>query len=474
MWKVLLVEDEILVRETVKEMINWEQFGFQVIGEAGNGEDALHFIREEQPDLVITDILMPIMNGVELLKQTRAEGFQTNFVMLSCMSDFEYVQQALEYGASNYLLKHTMDIDAIENMLKKIRPEIIKRINGNSKEIEEYYQKIWKQVLTSPPQEHMELGKPPFIPETYTLTIVMTYKKLLEKDIFPKDEEAIIHFFQNNGQSTVFYWSEKIPLIKSNGITQKIVYSSLSNLSNISVEWKSLLQKLDLAWYGLDEPTTNSKQQQSSERGEELWEIENEIIQAFMQMKQKTCIKLIDDLWFQLQQNVVSLTVVKEIALGLNNIFCRVSNTPDQETELIITSTSHDQLKEKLLEFTNRYLEYRKNQKCAYTDHSEINKVIEYIQMNYDEQITVKMMSLYIAMNENYLSSLFKKKTGYSLIEYLHKIRITHAKDYLEKTNLPISVISHNVGYENDNYFIKMFKRLMNITPNEYRCQKKN
>lgn len=126
MWKVLLVEDEVFVRESVREIIAWEELGFTVSGEAGNGAEALEIIREDTPDLVISDIVMPEMDGVELLRRTREEGFDSRFVMLTCMNDFENVRQAMEYGASNYILKLSMSVNSLRDTLRKISGELEK------------------------------------------------------------------------------------------------------------------------------------------------------------------------------------------------------------------------------------------------------------------------------------------------------------------------------------------------------------
>ena len=109
MWKVLLVEDEVFVRESIKEIIEWEKWGFTVIGEVGSGTEALEIIKNEHPHLVITDIVMPEMDGIELLKRAREAGYQAKFVMLTCMNDLSYAIQAMEYGASSYILKLSMN-----------------------------------------------------------------------------------------------------------------------------------------------------------------------------------------------------------------------------------------------------------------------------------------------------------------------------------------------------------------------------
>ncbi|MFD1175374.1 response regulator [Paenibacillus puldeungensis] len=284
MWKVLLVEDEVFVRESVREIIAWEELGFSVSGEAGNGVEALEMMRRDTPDLVITDIIMPEMDGVELLKQARAEGYESRFVMLTCMSEFEYVRQAMEYGASNYILKLSMSVNSLRDTLRKIRQELLSREQmtgaGNAAGRE---------------GSAMEAGK--------------------------AGSPAAAGSAQSPGPSS----------------------------------------------------------QRPADKG--------------------------------------PLPLLHE----------------------------------------------------AVTSHPEIQKILHYIHTNYAEDITVKSMSQYVVMGENYVSTLFKKKTGYTLIHYLHQVRVNHAIQYLCDSDLPVYEIGNRVGFVNDNYFIKIFKRFTTQTPSQYR-----
>ena len=124
-WSVIVVEDEDYVREAIIKLIPWEEEGFKLIGVAADGIPALELIREKKPDLVIADIVMPRMDGIHLLKQAREEGCAAKFIMLTCMNEFEYAQQALEYGASSYILKLSMDIDKLRVSLKKVANELM-------------------------------------------------------------------------------------------------------------------------------------------------------------------------------------------------------------------------------------------------------------------------------------------------------------------------------------------------------------
>lgn len=254
MWKVLLVEDEVFVRESVKELIHWEEMGFELAGEAGNGADALAMIKADPPDLVLTDIVMPLMDGIELLKETRKAGITSKFVMLTCMGEFEYMRQAMEYGASNYVLKLSMSVNDLREMLQKVSDELAKA-------------------------KHIE---------------------------------------RNSSRSA------------DEGLSDSGIH-----------------------------PETIS--------------------------------------------------------------------------------------------------------------HPEVNKILAYIEQNYDQDITVKSLSHYVMMGENYVSALFKKKIGQNLIHYLHQVRVNKAIDYLKQTDLHINEIGVKVGFANDNYFIKIFKRITGSTPSQYR-----
>lgn len=250
MWKVLLVEDEVFVRESVKELIQWEEFGFTLAGEAGDGQEALERIKADPPDLVLTDIIMPIMDGIELLKETRKAGYECKFVMLTCIGEFEYVRQAMEFGASNYILKLSMSVNDLRETLRNISKDLKRALEGS----------------------------------------------------------------KSAGGSTL-------------------------------------------------------------------------------------------------------------------------AGAPSNKR----------------------------------TNHPEVNKILDYIEQHYDQDITVKSLSQYVMMGENYVSALFKKKMGKTLIHYLHEVRIARARDLLEETDLPVHEVGARVGFLNDNYFIKIFKRIVGQTPSQYR-----
>lgn len=127
---VLIVEDDFSAREYLKNAIPWEENGYHVIGEADNGIKALALLEQECPDIMITDIQMPRMNGVELISKMKEAGYPTKVVVLSFYDDFEYVRDAMKFGAVDYVLKHQLSEDKILKTLNEIHEDV----SGNSVE----------------------------------------------------------------------------------------------------------------------------------------------------------------------------------------------------------------------------------------------------------------------------------------------------------------------------------------------------
>lgn len=120
MIKTVIVDDEPNIREGLKLIINWEELGFEIIGEASNGRAALTLIKETMPDLIITDIKMPELTGLELIKECKKIGKEFSYIILSGHSEFEMAKKALHMGVSNYLLKPIDEIE-LEETLTEIK-----------------------------------------------------------------------------------------------------------------------------------------------------------------------------------------------------------------------------------------------------------------------------------------------------------------------------------------------------------------
>lgn len=125
MLKLLIVDDEVFVRKGIQNTINWKEEGYEVVGEAGDGEKALEIARATRPDVVLTDIQMPKMNGLELIKALKSEFPNIKVIVLSCHNEFEYVREAMQmYGAMDYLLKLSMQPEDLIKLMQKVKDVI--------------------------------------------------------------------------------------------------------------------------------------------------------------------------------------------------------------------------------------------------------------------------------------------------------------------------------------------------------------
>lgn len=341
MWTVLLVEDEVFVRESVREIISWEELGFRVIGESGNGEEALGIIRRERPDLVLSDIVMPGIDGIELLRRARAEGVRSKFVMLTCMGEFEYVRQAMEYGASNYILKLSMSVNSLRDTLRKVGAELAGSASADGA------------------GQH---------------SAVEQDSRIEKGDAFPEAQQASAN--EKSGRSEPADRRDRAGVSEREPSAESEAAFASASLSEIS---------------GLPSRTDSSETAEASEDGERPADLRS-----------------------------FRLYAESDIA------------------------------------------------------HPEVRRIVEHIHAHYESDITVKSMSRYVMMGENYVSALFKKKTGHTLIHYLHGVRIVKAADHLRETGLPVQEIGLRVGFANDNYFIKIFKRWTGLTPSQYRQRERS
>ncbi|GAE08262.1 response regulator [Paenibacillus sp. JCM 10914] len=124
MYRVLLVDDESMARTGLRETFDWEKHGYRLVGEASNGSKAMKWIISGEVDILITDIAMPVMNGLELTRRTKELCPWVKVLLLSCHSDFEFVREGIRLGASDYILKPTLDSDALRHVLDQMRQRL--------------------------------------------------------------------------------------------------------------------------------------------------------------------------------------------------------------------------------------------------------------------------------------------------------------------------------------------------------------
>lgn len=495
MWNVLLVEDEVFVRRSLKQLIRWEDMGFTISNEAGDGQEALEMMRADPPDLVVSDIIMPGMDGLELMKQARAEGLDASFVMLTCMNEFEYARQALEYGASAYLLKLSMNVQSLEETLTKVKRELAHNLNVRSQTMAQpfhrLYQETWQSIhkaggtVCSPKLQQTLLEDVGLLRKdgrTESIWIgaflhgstPFTLDDFQQLGIVTQGNRSIVHTFAHSGQTTVFVWNPEAfrPWPEEKGTFPWIAAcSSVEAGVEMPSAWNRVLRTLDRAWYegrpGLDQAAAASPVPSSSEPL--AWRTERELIHSFELRKLDEFKLRLKTGWEEAWERSLPMAVVKEMALRVDRLLSRIAGCSATAEEELLHCMSHAELGERLLASAERYANRNIAAAQPLTGHREIDKAMAYVHQHYASDISLRAVAALVAMDEGYFSGLFKKKTGVTLIHYIQQVRINHAKGLLEQTKLPVIEIGERVGFPNANYFIKIFKRWTGQTPSEYR-----
>lgn len=475
MWNLLLLEDEPYVRRSIRQAIDWEALGFRVVAEAEDGNEAWEYMQSHQVDVVLSDIMMPVMNGIELLRLVKEKGHEVEFIMLTCVNEFEYARLALQYGAVGYLLKASMDTDELQAILRKTKQSLIKKRDERTKApMFNLYLKAWRSMHGKEELESSEAeggGHP--LPAYVRLFVGLATDASLGKDRiisrFGMDcqDKLLVHRFVDWGIVTIFVWADESDILLNEADTEPISSTWLSSKAWRD-GWVSALQQIGLDWYGLDSTLRKAGRLPVESFS---WKQERYILQLFEAMQWAECEKSLAIAWHEFKDQQTAAVIVKETADRLDKSLARLSNQLPAGKAFWAEAASHQQALEQLLQRIRLYSDHR--MKPTTSDHPEVNKIIEYVNSNYDKELTLKGMAKYVNMGEQYLSGLFKKKTGEQFIQYVQRIRIERACFYLATTELRVADICEQTGFVHLNYFLKQFKKRTGVTPSEFRESKK-
>ncbi|GGF59257.1 hypothetical protein GCM10010912_00530 [Paenibacillus albidus] len=494
---ILLVEDEPFVRRSIRSAIPWEEHGLRIAAEASHGLEALDVIHELKPDIVITDVFMPYMDGIELLQKARAEGCEASFIMLTCAGEFEYARMALEYGASSYILKLSMDDSELLRALDKVKVQLDKRAEQQDvvlwDTVQERLPYLWKNVSG---KEDTGIGTEKQagfrrLQDRYSRLVLITslngtrpFSLEEARAMFPVECEGALRslVFVSMGVTTHFLWKEGKSLVgvrsavhQESGIPVICRTSPCQEETALESGWLANVNWLDYAYYDRIPERNVYRDDAQKRRWQPVpWEMEQEVIRLFERSAVNECASKLSELWRFMQETFMPMTLVKETAERLDKLFARISHKPAEDAAGLLSLPRHSLLLAVLTERMQRYAKGRGGPKPPETDHPEINAIIRYLIQHYDSDISLQAMAQYVRMDENYLSGLFKKKTGDTFINYLQRIRVNEAKVYLEETDLTVAEIGERSGFVNPSYFFKIFKRWTGATPSEYRTEHKN
>lgn len=516
MLKVFLVEDESIMREGLRDNIPWEQFGYSFVGEASDGEMALPLIRKLRPDVLITDIKMPFMDGLELAGIVSKELPSTKIVIISGYDDFEYARQAIRIGVDQYLLK-PITRSALQEVLTGITAKIetekeqtadLRRFQEEYQEYEQlakrhFFEKIFSRKLSF--QEIFEEAQKQSLDlnaESYAVSLVY----------FSDNQEELVRFFYRFKEYIIFRWNIDIYCIlllcESNAMeamlerlkqnVERIAgekegtqwYVALSNSVNrLSMVPDCYNEANSIFSYRFLLPErhvlTADVLEVGKDRGgnyvePDLEKIDPDIIKGFLGKGQKDEIEAFVTGYLSGLSNALKSSLFKNYLL-LNVRFATLAfieaigvKKDDfiaglNEETLTQMSPSDLAIKEYIVSLFEQAIKWRDEENAA-SSKVMLSRVIAFIDENFaNESMSLNEAAAVGNVSPAYLSAVFSSEMDLTFVEYVTKKRMEAAKKLLKTTSLHTHEIAAKVGYKDQHYFSVVFKKTVGVSPREYR-----
>jgi two-component system response regulator YesN len=515
MYKVLLVDDEIFVRKGLKNLMDWESLGYEICDEAGNGQEALEKIQLLEPDLVIADIRMPVLDGLELIRKVTEEGaYRPTFIIVSGYHDFQYAQRALRYGVHDYILKPIDEVE-LETTLKALSGALgLKKlttlagdsfvtdsivetlVQGQFSEEDKgalsaalqmpeisHFQYVLVELHTNPNTTSLEWTAKELTAVMQTVManpaskvpvyeqISGLYGLLVDLEQFVTSEGRLESAYLSlhaaitkaSGRPVTLYIGKPVDHLQEMNLSYRSANETMSYKyaeNGASVIYASQVQGTPLYYFDVDSEVYSRLLERLEENNAELYEQDIELL--FRQFVEK-----------RFAPNAVANTITRFV-IGIINIIRKMEGDEKGLRKLPLIMDwqgSYSRLQDlkslfaDFLQEAAAYLAELRNEQSK----GGIERIKKYIEVSYTENISLKSIAGKFYMNSVYLGQLFRKTYGVYFNDFLLQIRISEAKKLLRQTDFRMYEIAEKVGFQNADYFVTQFEKLEKVTPTDYR-----
>lgn len=496
---ILIVEDDKFIRLGLRRIIDRDCKGFNVVGECINGVEATKFQDINQVDIIITDIKMPLMNGIEVIKYFKQQNFNGKMLVLSGFDEYGFVRDAMTSGAVDYLLKPIEKEQLIE-VLNKIRATIEKERETKSKirnTIIESKSIIDENIIREILDNGVYEGKCEPFKEDKICTLVC-YSSLVREierentylyryfSNYKKDSKQDILIGRYNNNLLLVYSKcllndIDIQLNKLKRLERRILWKSteINSLENIREKYNVLNEDIYEKYYDV---MTYRKDIKFNNNHKILLDLEGKVnkivsyievgdIEKFNESYNKIIKYLVDNNVHPEIVNEVFIGILDHATLKVEDFKSSLENV-NRENKVDIKDyiAGIRRFREGAQYVNNRFISILKDIKSKREGRS--TKVIElakdFIKENYQTNITLVDVASQVYLNPNYFSELFKKNTGKNFVEYLVEVRVSKARELLKMPGIKIYEVANQVGYKEHVSFNRAFKRVVGMSPKEY------
>lgn len=508
MFNLIIADDEEIIRKRLIMKIDWDSLGFKIVGEASNGLELFNLVKERKPDAVLTDIRMPLMNGIQFMEKLKEENIDVEIVVLSGYAEFEYARRMLQLGVKAYILK-PVDKEELNRTFIEIGEGLLVKKNKNNDRKTGF---IMDAVLGNINREAIELGVREFGLEDKSFCLVnfhLDEARVVNYDLrFAKGLiwDTISQYFycshiSESENSFMYYieFLEETELINNlNTILTDINTAFLDENPNysVSIYYSSVTRDLYeiadkrrelkgikeiLPFLGPKSLAGIEKYQINSDNEISYYEVAEELIKALNNKNLEAVRSNINVLFNELIEEKISFEIAINICFHLiNHIYrhLRENNKTNERIREIFKMSSYDfnsfEYYVSLKDFINEILDKAFNELNSLQENFlnfYLQKAIKFIEENYFKDISLSDVAAHIGLSSGYLSHIFKDELDMGFVQYLKKTRIKQSIELLKNSDKKIYEICETVGFNNTRYFSDAFKAEMGVTPMDYRSK---
>jgi len=522
MYNVIVVDDETWICKLIRKIVDWDAIGFNIIANASDGFTALELIEKHKPDLVITDIRMPGLDGIGLIKAARERELDIEFIIVSGYSDFEYARSALTYDAFAYILK-PLDKEELEEVLQKVKEKISKKqiikVKLESSEtvmLESDLRKIIDRTDKGITAEYLNgrfntkfkggpyytvIFRQDFITrdninnddeyQCFLSKIKTTYEDVFQEAVyFPGNSEGQTIFIINlKNESDDVYGLMKnvIKAFEGEGVSKKFTLTisiglKADSINEIDASYESAINAMKArVFLGVGRVIDANKEAGRIINTKsiidirlkkklsvlfDVFDVENalaEIKKIFADAQKKSAENL-------LYCHIAAYEIIEILFELMENKGIRNKRgiNRQQAVALVDNLSSIKEIEDYIItlikEFQDSYLDGKHS-----NGEKLITEIKKFISENYMSDINLDDVAKLVCLSPTYVSEIFKRKTGENFSEYLIDYRIEIAKDMLKDIRYKVVDVSLMVGYTDSKYFSRLFKKKVGVNPRDYR-----
>lgn len=526
MLRALIIDDEVQIRKGLRMKVDWELEGFTVVAEASNGQEGLDKLMQHKIDIVISDVKMPIMDGIEFAKRCKTEYSHVKIIILSGYSDFDYAKSSLQAGVKDYLLKPVAP-DELREALQKLHKEI-EAERKEKVESEKLHRLVHNQLEETRQNYLLSLVKEGM----WQADNVLERMQQLKLDDFA-DPQVTVQFLtvenrlsNSYDQAGVERWSDFknmcvayaaetegsfafydgsyknmmqfIKTVKQRIITQETPFIKelqlkikkqlgLETVVGIGkvvtghAEFKNGYISSLLAWSQSHTGSTSQivEAEDSNDVFDFTGEFEKKLTNSVENIDIKSFNRHIDESLQGFSQSMMSFSFTSNKVLFLLGSVADKYDIRSKDVQQAIWScqqsiwefTSQSRVIEQLRRIGKLIIEKISEVRFSSSGAEIVENVRKYIDIHYADQISLSNLSELFHINNAYLSEIFKLHVGKNFSDYLNQLRMENASNFLRDDQLKIIDIAHLVGFSNSGYFSTVFKKYYGQTPAEFRSK---